>query len=362
MRSPLELDTFIPTDWVKFVYQTLQDGMAAGGLAHKTLATQLTDWVMPKETKKPQSLSPELMTKLQGLRNDLLAEDWQDAEAGVYPASLLFDQEWQDFLRYYPLVWLNMPDIWQRKAEGKYQAFSEEIDLEGYPPYYLQNFHYQTDGYLSDMSANLYDLQVEILFNGAADAMRRRILKLVKEGLSYFADVPDQALKILDIACGTGRSLKMLRATFPKASLFGVDLSPAYLRKANQLLSQSGDELPQLIQANAEALPYLSNYFQGITSVFLFHELPPKARQNVIEEAFRVLKPGGVFVICDSIQAIDSPEFQPIMENFRTLFHEPYFRHYINDDLVKRLEIAGFEQIKITQHLVSKYWVAFKPV
>ena len=42
--------------------------------------------------------------------------------------------------------------------------------------YYLQNFHYQTDGYLSDLSANLYDLQVEILFNGAADAMRRRII------------------------------------------------------------------------------------------------------------------------------------------------------------------------------------------
>ena len=45
-----------------------------------------------------------------------------------------------------------------------------------YPRYYLQNFHFQSDGYLSDKSAKLYDYQVEILFTGGADAMRRQLL------------------------------------------------------------------------------------------------------------------------------------------------------------------------------------------
>ena len=211
------------------------------------------------------------------------------------------------------------------------------------------------------MSANLYDLQVEILFNGAADAMRRRILAPLKAGLQAFSTVPAQQLKVLDVACGTGRTLRMIRGALPKASLFGTDLSPAYLRKANQLLSEISGELPQLLQANSEELPYLDNYFHGLTSVFLFHELPAAARQQVINEAFRVLQPGGVFVICDSMQAIDSPDFQPMMNNFPAIFHEPYYRHYTTDNLEELLTTAGFTNIKVENHFVSKYWTAYKP-
>ena len=57
----------------------------------------------------------------------------------------------------------------------------KKVDKKLYPDYYLQNFHHQTDGYLSDHSAGIYDIQVEILFNGSADAMRRRIIKPLKE-------------------------------------------------------------------------------------------------------------------------------------------------------------------------------------
>ena len=57
-------------------------------------------------------------------------------------------------------------------------------------------------------------------------------------------------------------------------------------------------------------------YFHAVSCVFLFHELPAAARQRVIEEAFRVTKPGGVFVICDSMQMLDSPEFEAMMGEF----------------------------------------------
>jgi ubiquinone/menaquinone biosynthesis C-methylase UbiE len=133
------------------------------------------------------------------------------------------------------------------------------------------------------------------------------------------------------------------------------------LRKANQLLSQNPGELPQLLQANAEDLPYQDSYFHAVTSVFLFHELPPTARQQVIEECFRVTQPGGVFIICDSLQMSDSPEFIPVMENFSAVFHEPYYKHYITDDLRERLEKAGFTNISTEAHFMSKYWLAHKP-
>jgi ubiquinone/menaquinone biosynthesis C-methylase UbiE len=362
MQSTPNLEQFVPDSLTKLAYQGFQESKKVFGFLHKQVSDRLTTTVVPEQQGKSQPLSPEILDKLQVRLKKLEEQDWQDAQQGVYPTSLLFDNPWSDFFRYYPEVWLDMFKIWSRLQKKEYQQFNQSIEREGYPSYYLQNFHYQTDGYLSDMSANLYDLQVEILFNGAADAMRRRILAPLKQGLQAFSHLPSQQVKVLDVACGTGRTLRMIRGALPKAALFGTDLSPAYLRKANQLLSEIPGELPQLIQANAEKLPFLDNYFQGLTSVFLFHELPASARQEVINEAFRVLQPGGVFVICDSMQAIDSPDFQTMMNNFPAIFHEPYYRHYTTDNLEERLTTAGFTNIEVTNHFVSKYWTAYKPI
>lgn len=350
-------DTF-----TKLAYQTFQQGKAAFALAHKNIGSQLLNLIYPPVNQlQTQPLSPEILQKLRQMLDQIIETDWQDVERGVYPESLLFDNPWEDFFRYYPLDWLDMPKRWERTHQNRFQDFSPEVDTEGYPSYYRRNFHYQTDGYFSDKSANLYDLQVELLFNGAADPMRRRILAPLKEGLKTFDSVLAKQIRVLDIACGTGRTLRMIRGTLPQASLFGVDLSPAYLRKANQSLSEIPGELPQLVQAKAEELPYRDNYFHGVTCVFLFHELPPTIRQRVIEQAFRVIQPGGVFVICDSIQAVDFPELMPMMENFPVTFHEPYYRHYITDDLVARFQKAGFENITTEKHFMSKYWIAHKP-
>jgi len=36
------------------------------------------------------------------------------------------------------MVWLDMPQIWERANQKKYQDFSPEIETAGYPSYYLQ--------------------------------------------------------------------------------------------------------------------------------------------------------------------------------------------------------------------------------
>ncbi|MGK7922335.1 MAG: class I SAM-dependent methyltransferase [Trichodesmium sp.] len=351
----------------KLTYQTFQQSKTVFAVAHKQISTYLRNFIYPNLLLNTQPLSPEILQKMYQRIDKIIEKDLVDAEKGTYPVNIIFDNPWADFLKYYPNIWLDMPSVWERIRGKKYQELPQEIDTENYPNYYLQNFHHQTDGYLSEMSANLYDLQVELLFNGTADAMRRRILTPLKMGLEKLFSgkkleaIASQKLRVLDIACGTGRTLKFIRATLPKASLYGLDLSPDYLKKANQLLSEDLGELPQLLEGNAENLPFRENYFQGTTCVFTFHELPPMVRQKVIEEAFRVTQPGGVFVICDSIKPSDEPDFVPVLENFPEMFHEPYYKSYITDNLEERLEKAGFINIATEVHLFSKYWVSYKP-
>lgn len=350
---PLDL---LPSDWQKSLYFSQQDGKAALSLAHKNLNSQLQKLWAPASLPDVTPLAPELLASLKTAREELLAEDWQDAEAGVYPKSLLFEDDWLRWAQIYPQLWLDQTAVWERMAVKDAQRFAPDINVQAYPDYYRQNFHYQTNGYLGADSANLYDLQVELLFNGTAEAMRRRLLKPLKTAL---ADKP--APRLLDVACGTGVTLKHLALTCPKASLVGLDLSPAYLDYARRRLELGGITAPPLLQGNAEELPFRENWFDGITCVYLFHELPPGARQRVLEECYRVLKPGGVLVLLDSIQQKDRPDWAPMLENFPRLFHEPYYRHYTQDDFLARLEKVGFSQIQERQHCFSKSWTALKP-
>lgn len=52
----------------------------------------------------------------------------------------------------------------------------------------------------------------------------------------------------------------------------------------------------------------------------------------------------------------------PVMEGFVKTFHEPYYRHYAVDNLVERLEQAGFTDLSVQVHFMSKYFIARKPI
>ena len=345
----------------KLAYQALQQGKSLVGVAHKEVSTKLMELVAPQGAPKTRPIPPQMLQDLQAANAALMDIDWSEAEQGLYPTSLLFDAPWLDWAARYPMVWLDMPSTWNRRSERNVTDLPKEVQSESYPGYYLQNFHHQTDGYLSDHSASLYDLQVEILFNGTAEPMRRRVLKPLVQGLRAFADRPASSLRVLDVATGTGRTLRQIRAALPQAQLVGLDLSPSYLRQANRWLSQLPSELPQLVQGNAEAMPFADGSMQAVTCVFLLHELPAEARQNVINDCFRVLEPGGTLVLADSVQLADSPQFETAMDNFRRVFHEPYYRDYIGDDIDARLASAGFQGIRAESHLMTRVWSAIKP-
>ena len=249
-------------------------------------------------------------------------KDARDVAAGLYPP--MDDQPVT--LRGAADVVADARHVERRRRHGAVtEARSEAAEAPGYPVYYRQNFHFQTGGWFTRDSARRYESQVEVLFAGAAGAMRRRALSLLAKA---WRGRDHRGLRIVDLACGSGAFLADLAAAFPRAHLFGLDLSTAYLAEAAR---RSG--IRSVVQANAERLPFADGSLDAITCVYLFHELPPKVRPVVVAEIARVLKPGGILAFADSVQPDDEPRLGRLLEAFPAYFHEPYYASYCATDL-----------------------------
>ena len=83
--------------------------------------------------------------------------------------------------------------------------------------------------------AQRYDTQVEVLFNGAANATRRQALPPLRE---VFAGRDQRRLMLLDVGCGTGRFLDFVKQVWPRLPVIGLDLSEAYVREAKRHLTR----------------------------------------------------------------------------------------------------------------------------
>ena len=272
----------------KIAYKTLQQGKSIAGLAHKELSSRIMNLLSPDNELTNFNIDKNLLLEIQKSMDFLREEDWKDAKNNIYPQKLLFDEPWLRYLTQYPKIWLDMPNTWERRKKQNYNDLPNSIEKDNYPNYYLRNFHHQTDGYLSDFSASIYDLQVEILFNGSANSMRRRIIKPLKEGLINFNNRKKSDIKILDVATGSGRTLKQLRGAFAKEKIIGIDLSDSYLKEASRHISDLEGDLIELIKGNAENLPFGNESFQAVSCVYLFHELPRTVREKVLNEFYRV--------------------------------------------------------------------------
>ena len=116
----------------------------------------------------------------------------------------------------------------------------------------------------------------------------------------------------------------------------------------------------RFLAANAEAIPLADASQDVVTTIFLFHELPPDVRRRVTAEMARVLKPGGLMVFIDSLQLGDRPAWDGLLEGFPERFHEPYFRHYAIDDLDALFAGAGLSAQSSLSSFFSKVMVRRK--
>lgn len=325
-----------------------------GMLVPATLAQRALRFVGDARAPTPDARS---LQALHGRLRQLFELDLANAQGGLYPRKLLFSVPASTYARQLPALLAELPrTLWRRRREN-WRDLPEQVDVRRYPAYFRRTFHWQTDGYLSRRSAQLYDLGVEFLFAGTADVMRRQVIPPVTHYLREQGGA--RGKRLLDVACGTGRSLAHLAEVHPELKLFGLDLSPFYLQQARESLAEVADV--SLVAENAEAMPFADALFDVVTSVYLFHELPKNARRRVIAEMHRVLRPGGLLVIEDSGQYAEAEDIRFFLERFPEDFHEPFYRDYLKDDLAVPLREAGFEVSSVSPCFVAKVIVARKP-
>jgi ubiquinone/menaquinone biosynthesis C-methylase UbiE len=284
----------------------------------------------------------------------LFEREWRDIAAGLFPAPRSLGPEPAEFLRRSLLYFRDLPQVDARRHGTLYDELPPGTQADGLPDYYRQNFHFQSDGWLSEHSAALYDTQVEVLFTGAADAMRRRALAPIA---NWLQGRNQRALRGLDIGCGTGRLLASLHDAWPGMRLSGIDLSVPYLEEARRLIGRTARV--KLDEAAAEALPFDDASLDFVVSSFLLHELPKEIRAQVLAEIARVQKPGGLVVIVDSLQKGDRPEWDGLLDLFPHYFHEPYYADYVNGSLEDWGGAAGLAPVSSENAFLSKV-TAFK--
>ena len=343
------------TPFDKLVYTARQSARVAWYMGHYFASQSYHR--RPTVTKNPppaRSRGPGRDRMLADMAR-LFERDLANAEAGHYPLPRDHDGAFGEILAASRRYFADLPSTIERKAGRR----ADEVGSEHrgkLPDYFLQNFHYQTDGYLSAHSARLYDIQVEVLFSGSANAMRRQCLVPLSR---FMAGRDQRKVKLLDVACGTGRFLRFVKQAWPRMAVAGLDLSEAYLAEARRHLRPYRDV--GLHVGNAESMPFADASFDIVTSIYLFHEIPPEIRRTVAAEFARILKPGGRLIFMDSLQHGDVENYDALLDSFPVSFHEPYYPTYTREDLAGLFAAAGLAPVSAEPVFLSKLVVCDKP-
>jgi ubiquinone/menaquinone biosynthesis C-methylase UbiE len=144
--------------------------------------------------------------------------------------------------------------------------------------------------------------------------------------------------RVLEIGCGTGNLASLVKRLNPASQVVAIDPDPKALARARRQSERRGATI-QFDEGFAEELPYPDASFDRVFSAFMLHHVKPDAKALSLQEAFRVLKPGG------SLHLADFDEGEHISGGFHgflaSIFHS---RHGASssDTVLGLMQHAGF--------------------
>ena len=104
---------------------------------------------------------------------------------------------------------------------------------------------------------------------------------------------PREGMLVLDVGCGTGTNLCLYHEA--GCRVFGIDSSPAMLEEAKKKLGNQAE----LLLGSASEIHYPDGFFDLVTGMLTFHEMPRQIRSQAMNEMVRVLKQYGRILLID---------------------------------------------------------------
>ena len=97
---------------------------------------------------------------------------------------------------------------------------------------------------------------------------------------------------LLDLGCNVGELLGAVASRFPQFKLAGVDVNQSAIETARRNVPNA-----DLHQCDGPALPFADESFDQVTCIEVIEHIPAAQRRATIEEVWRVMKPGGRFIV-----------------------------------------------------------------
>lgn len=165
----------------------------------------------------------------------------------------------------------------------------------------------------------------------------RRFRQLALQGLEIHPDT-----EVLDLCCGAGQTTQFLVQSSDRVT--GLDASPLALQRAARNVPKA-----KYVEALAEAMPFADEQFDLVHTSVALHEMTATELRQILQEVYRVLKPGGVFALIDFHQPTNWV-FKPGLALFFWLFETETAWQLLKTDLVQELKAVGFKQCDRTLH------------
>ena len=165
-------------------------------------------------------------------------------------------------------------------------------------------------------------------------------------GMSY---LPAQSVsQAVDLGCGAGRNAGELLKRYPAAHMSAIDystLSAEAARAYNREMIDAGRCTVE--QGDVSELPFPDAQFDLATAFETVYFWP--GLEHCFAEVFRVLKPGGLCLICNESDGTDaaSKRFETIIDGMKC---------YTAAELEAVLRNAGFSQVR-AEHHGKKPWI-----
>lgn len=244
-----------------------------------------------------------------------------------------------------------------RKRETALLRELEEAEAKGpgrlildptlvYPDYFATvEFHRQPGGYAGDpLAGYYYHYGTKMLYFGRNDHDERNQDMIDRAPLP-----PDGRVeRVLDLACAIGQSTTAWKKRLPQAEVWGIDIAAPMLRYAHKRAVEMGLDVT-FAQMDAADLRFPDRAFDVVFANILFHEVPVEVGERIVAEVWRVLRPGGLFIVHDVGQAKDWSPLDAYVRNFIIRDNnEPWERGWAEWDFTGALERAGFRSVERT--------------